>query len=251
MFESHCAGLVMAGGRSSRMRRICATHKSLRTVEGVPLIEWNISSLLFHGIRNIFVAVNAREIELSEWIRGYGTDLAHSAGARLTTIVEDVPLGTIGAVTRLPSEIDPVLVVNVDNLTDLPLARMVEFHIGRGAAATIATHAEPFKIPFGRLETKQDDVTAYEEKPDIFVQISSGTCVFSRRAIDSMALKSRTDVPDLIRTLIASRERVAAFRHNSRWIDVNDEEALGRAHVLLEDRGDLWPGAEFRRNAHA
>jgi NDP-mannose synthase len=251
MYEPSCAGLVMAGGRSSRMRRHCATHKSLRTVEGVPLIEWNISSLLFHGIRNLFVSVNTQETEVTEWIRGCGTELANSAGAKLTTIVEEAPLGTIGAVTRLPAEIDPVLVVNVDNLTDLPLARMLEFHREGGAAATIATHAEPFKIPFGQLKIEQGKIIAYEEKPDLFVQISSGTCIFSRRAIDSLPPNHPTDVPDWIRNLIANQEKVAAFRHNSRWIDVNDEDALARAHIVLKERGDMWPGAEFHRSMHA
>lgn len=42
-------------------------------------------------------------------------------------------------------------------------------------------------------------------------------------------------------TLIARGEMIAAYGHRSRWIDVNDEQALSEAEVLLSCPNENWP----------
>jgi len=107
MGSSPAAALIMAGGRSERMRAGGSRqHKGLRTVLGMPLIEWNLRALLRFGFGRLFVAVNARERELATWIDSHGRALAQSQSARLDILVEAEPLGTIGAVASLPREID-------------------------------------------------------------------------------------------------------------------------------------------------
>ena len=252
MSAGGCAALIMAGGRSSRMRHgQCATHKSLRTVLGTPLIEWNLSALLWFGFRDIFVALSSCEPELAQWVRHPGMRLAEAAGAKLRVIEEETRMGTIGAVSRLPQVIDDVLVVNVDNLTDLPLTDLVNHHRACSAAATLATHLEPFRIPIGRLQVDGGWVMAYQEKPQIMVPISSGVSVFARRAIDRVTGHRAIDVPDLVQQLVAEGEAVAAYSHRSNWIDINDEAALAAGETLLSLCGDRWPGRAACRVAHA
>ena len=252
MSAGGCAALIMAGGRSSRMRHgQCGTHKSLRTVLGTPLIAWNLSALLWFGFRDVFVALSSREPELAQWVSQEGMSLARGAGAALRVIEEEIALGTIGAVSRLPAAFDEVLVVNVDNLTNLSLTDVVTYHRASGAAATLASHLEPFRIPFGRLETDQGWVTAYQEKPQVMIPISSGVSVFARRAIARVADDRATDVPDLIRQLVAAEEAVAAYSHQSTWIDINDEQALAAGETLLGVEADSWPGRGSPRVAHA
>ena len=233
--------LVMAGGRSERMRtRGNARHKVLREVAGGCLIDWNVQALRSFGFEEVYVAVHAQEPELIAYVRRDGS---------LHVFVEPAPLGTIGAARCLPVPVTDVLVVNGDNLTDLNLRALASFHLAHGAAMTIATHEEAFPVPWGFVRTDGDRVVAYEEKPQISVRISSGTYVLSRRAMEAIEAERRLDVPELVATLLASGHTVRSFAHSAQWIDVNDEMALARADEIVRASGTRWPGAESRRVA--
>jgi NDP-sugar pyrophosphorylase family protein len=252
MNGSAVAALIMAGGRSERMRAGgSAQHKGLRTVLGMPLIECNLRALLWFGFSRLFVAVNEQERGLISWIVERGVAIAASASATLEMLVEAAPLGTIGAVASLPRTVDDVVIVNVDNLTSLDLAQFAGFHRGQGAALTIATHAQPFRIPFGMLEVDGRRVVAYREKPDLPVPISSGTYVVNRRAIDRVSPGKRIDVPALVDALLRAQEPVLAYPHREPWIDVNDEAALALAQSVLAAAGSGWPGALTRDTRRA
>ena len=183
MEERLCA-MIMAGGQSQRMRRGGRScHKGLRTILGAPLIEWNLSALLWFGFRQVYVAVSGCEPELTQWLMGKGTALAKERGAELVTLVEGRPLGTIGAAGRVLTDVIDVVIVNVDNLTDLNLRTLLKFHRDKAAALTVATHQQVIRLPFGRLRLEGDRLIGYDEKPDVPVQISSGTYVLNQRVL--------------------------------------------------------------------
>jgi NDP-sugar pyrophosphorylase family protein len=233
--DMELAAIIMAGGASERMRAGgSADHKSLRTLRGAPLIEWNLRALHHFGFRRLFVSFNAREHALAAWLGGPGRALCGRHSSRLELLVEHEPLGTIGAVRLLPAEVRNVVVVNVDNLTTLDLRDLLRTHIGSEAAATIATHTQAFRMPFGMLELQGNRVAAYREKPELPVVISSGTYVLHRRAIERVPAAERTDVPALISSLLRGGEVVAAHPHREPWIDINDEAALAQADELFE-----------------
>jgi NDP-sugar pyrophosphorylase family protein len=236
------AALIMAGGRSERMRAGgTAAHKSLRAVQGMPLVEWNLRGLLRSGFRRLFVAAAAREQALLSWLAERGRALCAEQLASLEILVEHEPLGTIGAASLLPPDVRDVAIVNVDNLTTLDLRTLLRTHLDANAAATIATHTHPFRMPFGMLEVEGPRVTAYREKPELPVVISSGTYALNRRAIALLTAGQRTDVPALIDALLRAGEMVAAHPHCDLWIDVNDEAALAQAEQLFLLRGEDRP----------
>ena len=214
--------LVMAGGSSERMRASgVKTHKALREVAGRTLLEHNLEYLRSHGVRDVTLAVNEAEHDL----------LARVAG--LPLIVESKPLGTIGSARNFAEHTETLIVLYVDNLTDLDLTGFIAFHRAQDAALTVASHDEPFRIPFGQLELAATRVLAYKEKPVFPIPISSGLYVLSKRAMQAIEPEQRIHAPDLINRLIAKGEHVAAFRHKAWWIDVNDETALAMAEAAL------------------
>jgi NDP-mannose synthase len=237
MADTGIAAMIMAGGRSERMRAGGSQdHKGLRTVRGAPLIEWNLRGLLGFDFRRLFVAINEREPALADWLATRGLALCRESSSDLEPLVEREPLGTIGAVSLLPADVQNVVVVNVDNLTTLDLRALLRTHLEKEAAATIATHSHPFRMPFGMLEVQGERVTAYREKPELPVVISSGTYVLHRSAIACVPPGRRTDVPGLIGVLLERGALVAAHAHCDRWIDINDEDALARADDLFAPR---------------
>jgi NDP-sugar pyrophosphorylase family protein len=229
-----CRALIMAGGRSERMRATAGPlHKALIPVLGIPLLERNIRMLLEAGLQDIVVAVSSDEPAIGQYLDSSGRTLAESYGAHLAILWERNPLGTIGSAREAMHGASTLLVLNVDNLTSLPLPAFVRFHCEEGAALTIAAHQEPFQIPFGELVLDEDCVEQYVEKPVKPIWISSGTYVLSPEACEWIFPHERTDAPQLVARLLAAGRRVAAFRHAAAWIDVNDADAVKRAEREL------------------
>lgn len=227
----------MAGGQSQRMRATSGNlHKSLIPVLGVTMLERNICKLLSARFHNIVVAVSEHEPEVALEVETRGRALADVTGATIECFKERQQLGTIGVVREFKDRFDPLLVVNVDNLTALDLRGFVAYHQQSGAALTVATHFEPLQNPFGEVVISDGRLTQYIEKPVRQTCISSGTYVLSSKAMNRVRSDHHTNVPELIDTLLQGGESIAAFQHNAAWIDVNDSIAVEKAERLIGDR---------------
>jgi NDP-mannose synthase len=235
------AALIMAGGRSARMRATLGQrHKALVCVLGVPMLERNLCQLLSAGFDDILVAISVHEPAIEEYVRTRGQALARAHGATIAGFVEQQPLGTIGVAGAFRDRSDALLVVNVDNLTALDLKELVHHHRRLGASLTIATHREPFQIPFGEVSVCDGRITQYVEKPIRRIQVSSGTYVLAARACELLPADRRTDIPQLFTRLMERGESIAAFAHEAAWIDVNDAAAVDKAEQLISDHAQAF-----------
>ncbi len=229
--------LIMAGGQSQRMRATLGnSHKSLITVLGVTMLERNLCKLLSAGFHNIVVAVSEHEPEIAVEVETRGRALADATGATVECFKEKQQLGTIGVAREFKDRFDPLLVVNVDNLTALDFRALVAYHQRSGAALTVATHFEPLQMPYGEVNVSGGWLTQYIEKPVRQTCISSGTYVLGPKALDLIKPDHKTNVPELIDTLLQCGESIAAFQHNAAWIDVNDAMAVEKAEWLIGDQ---------------
>ena len=245
------AVLIMAGGKSSRMRASLGNrHKALVPILGVPMLERNLTWLIALGFRKLYLAAAAGECALLEFVRTRCQSLAAGFGATLSLIVETSPLGTIGA-CRLCVAHGDLIVVNVDNLTCLDLHGMLDTHHGSSAAMTIATHCQSFRMPFGQVVLEEQQIVDLLEKPETRYQISSGTYVLSARACQVIPPDRCIGAHELFYQLKANGEKIVAFPHNSLWIDVNDTDATHQAEALIakhfKDFECPWPQTDAER----
>jgi len=228
--------LIMAGGQSRRMReRLGSGHKALIPVLGIPMIERNFCSLLSLGFKNIVIATNVEERAINDFACGRARALASKNDATVGLIQEHAPLGTIGAARQLAKNACNVLVTNVDNLTDLNLARLVESHVGSASTFTIASHKQNFRIPFGRVRIVKQRVVEYKEKYTQSVAISSGIYVLNAAACEAIPRDVPFNIPDLFHLFRQRGEPISAYEHSANWIDVNDPEALVEAERIIAD----------------
>jgi NDP-sugar pyrophosphorylase family protein len=226
--------LIMAGGQSKRMRSTFGPlHKALVPVLGVPMIERNTIAVLSHGFRHVWIAVNPAEREILAFIRSRLQTIAAHFGATLSVIEEPIPLGTIGAAGLAEIGGDPLLVVNVDNLSTIDLAAMADFHQRSEAVMTVAAHEYAWRAFFGELAIERDRVVRYTEKPEYRATISSGTCVLSQRSRALLESGKPASLPELVTKLLRSGAVVAAYGHREPWIDVNDAAAADEAGALV------------------
>ena len=245
-----CTVLIMAGGRSERMRLTSGgTHKALVAVLGIPLIDRNLMSLLAQGFKRMVVAVSAEEHAITEYVHKRWANLAGARGASLHCYEEEQPQGTIGAAGSVQCDSEPLLVVNVDNLTTLDLNAFVKHHVQSSSAFSVATHFEPFRIPFGEVVVENGLITEYREKPTFSVHLSSGTYVLSSRARSYIPKSGRTDIPTLFALLRDSGERLVSFEHSAPWIDVNDAASVEKAELLISQHSaafEPWTAEDAR-----
>jgi len=226
--------LIMAGGRSQRMRdEADSRHKALRVVLGKSLLERNLLYVLDAGIRDVFIAVSSHEPEVIAYVNNEASELAVALGGTVTCVLEHQPLGTIGAAHRLSNLCEPILVLNVDNLTSIDLELLLQRQLESNAAVCIAVHTEGFPVPLGQVVCREGEIVEYREKPTVPIQISSGAYVLAPRVCSWITPGQRTDIPELVPMAQERGDRVVAYEHAAPWIDINDPETLLRAQELV------------------
>ncbi|WP_106290966.1 sugar phosphate nucleotidyltransferase [Arcticibacter pallidicorallinus] len=233
--------LIMAGGRSSRMRNTTSLslHKALAPIFGIPLIELNLLYAYVYGYRQAWVSVAATEQQLLTHLDRLKKLYRNKLGLIIQIIVEEIPLGTIGAAQFVDIGDDDVLVLNVDNLLNLDLSVLENSHISSRAVMTIASHYESFSIPFGQLVVEEGEVVDYLEKPKQRILVSSGTYILGPKArsiVSQNYPEQRIDIPGLSKDLIALGDKVHSFLHQSIWSDINDKDTLERVR-----ESEKWP----------
>jgi NDP-sugar pyrophosphorylase family protein len=96
------------------------------------------------------------------------------------------------------------------------------------------------RVPWGRLEMRDEMVVAYAEKPELAVTIGSGVAVLGPEATALLPDDRPTGIADLVNELLRRGLPVAAHRHDAPWVDVNDAAALPRAAELIERHAEAF-----------
>ena len=127
--------LVLAAGRSTRIATVAQGRpKPLLEVGGRALLEWNLSWIAAHGVRQAWINLHHEGAAIRAAI---GTGERY--GLRVSYAEEPVLRGTAGAWKRVAREWRSTsLVVYGDNLMRFDLARLVAAHRAAGRAATVA-----------------------------------------------------------------------------------------------------------------
>jgi len=233
-----CIALIMAGGEGRRMRASGEWRaKPLVPIHGVTLLERSLYAVLRAGLRQVVVSVPGDRPEIAAVARNRCAEVASSAGADLSVLVEPIALGNIGCAGLLRGRADHVLVTYADNVTTLDLAAVVEHHLGSQPSLTLAAHRESWGLPFGELTLGGEGcITAYREKPVYRPLICSGVAVLAQSALAMLPDDRATGLVELCGSLLAAGETVRAFEHSEAWVDVNDAATIGRAEALVGER---------------
>lgn len=223
--------VLMAGGRGQRLYPITKDiPKPLVPLGDVPMIDIILGRLHDQGFRRVHISVN----HLGHLIEQHlGDGAAH--GLEITYLYEPSPLGTAGALAQLREEMaQPFVVMNSDLLTQVDLRRMLAFHEGTGAAATIGAREYGFEIPFGVIRRDGDHVISLAEKPYHSELVSAGIYVLTPEALEVLEADQYCDMPTLLARLMNDERTVGAFEIHEEWIDVGRPEDLERARQAWE-----------------
>lgn len=221
--------VIKAGGFGKRLAPLTdKIPKPLLPVDGKPLLERIIESLVSQGLTRIFLSVNYR----AEMIRAHCGD-GSKWNAQISYLEEDgVPRGTAGALALLPGRPRrQLLVMNGDILTDLDYRALMNFHQKQRTVATMCVREHKTQIQYGVVQFDGPYVSSLVEKPYHSCFINAGIYVFDPNALDHVPANGYFDMPTLLNRLVESSQRLAVFPLREFWLDIGHHSDLERAHT--------------------
>ena len=174
--------MLLAGGLSTRLYPLTKTvPKPLVPVAGVPNAIHLIRYLKSHGYDQIAINVHYLADAITSAL-GDGS----SFGVRLEYLHEATLMGSAGALKPMQRFFgdETFVVVGCDDLTNLPLDRLVALHERKGAIATIGLVEREQVDQYGVVVIDRDGrITGFQEKPSPGTErsklVNTGIYVFS------------------------------------------------------------------------
>lgn len=231
--------VILAGGKGTRLRPYTTVlPKPLVPVGDRPILELILSQLHATGFTRVDLCVG----HLGGLIRAYLSETGVVPdGLEVHYTWEEEPLGTAGALHLIERLDEPFLVMNGDILTTLDYGAFLKAHSDGGAALTIATHRKDVPLSLGVIETEEEVVTGYVEKPTLHYDVSMGIYGYSPWALDHVP-RARFDFPDLVMKLLAEGERVDSYRFEGEWFDIGTRDEHERAASAFDTDPDQYAG---------
>lgn len=215
--------IILAGGKGERLRPLTSDRpKPMICVLDKPILSYSLNWLKSSGIEQVVISCGYRHEVICEYV-GDGSQF----GLTVSYSIEERPLGRGGGIKlasrSLTASQAPVIVLNGDILTDLPLRELVGYHAKSGSAVTIVT--VPLRSPYGIADVDDDsNVTAFREKPVLPFWINAGIY-----AINHDTLSHFPDEGDHEETLfpgLAARYELKAFKYTGFWRAVDNAKDL-------------------------
>lgn len=235
--------VILAGGFGTRLRPLTFTKpKPMIPLANKPVIEHVVDYLLSHGLNEIVVTTTFFREMLVEHFR-------NRSDVHLTFPSEPVPLGTAGSVKNagLDKEEEPFVVIQGDNITDLNLRKLIDFHFEAGGLVTIAlTHVDdPWNYGIAELEAN-GCIARFHEKPDkgeCFSDLAStGIYVVDPKALRVVPDQIPFDFAKDLFHLLHLKQKGSMFGYeleaNNFWADVGQPEGFLKAmEWMLKNAG--------------
>jgi NDP-sugar pyrophosphorylase family protein len=126
---------------------------------------------------------------------------------------------------------DSFFALNGDQITDLSLKDLAEFHLNHDLTATIAM-TNPH-CPYGHIRTDEDNnVVEFIEKPFCpYANCSTGVYAFKREILEFLPQKG--DIEKTTFPLLAAKNRMKAYPFRGIFITVNTHKDLVEAEERL------------------
>jgi len=253
--------IIPVGGKATRLLPLTAeTSKACLRILNRPLIEFSLLSLANQGIRNFIFGVkgytNYRDLH-DYFESGYGFSARYNIKPRVhikyQPNIED--LGSADS-ARINMEYynvrDPVFAVQGDNIFDVNLKELVEFHQKKGALMTIALREVEDVEGYGIADINKDmRISKFVEKPapkdapsnlantGLYMVSPEIKKIFKEKGVKKI-IKERNRLDfgyDFIPYVIKSGRPVYGYTLRGSWYDVgNPKRYLQTMQDMLQGR---------------
>ncbi len=219
--------VIMAGGRGTRLSPLTENlPKPMIRVAGKPILERILLHLVSYGIRNFYISVNYLGAIIEEYF-GDGSQF----GCSIEYLHEDEPLGTGGAISLIPDKLQyPFILLNGDLITEVNIDHLLAFHTSGGYIATMGVKRYFHHVPYGCIETKDNNIVALIEKPTLEKLVNAGVYVINPELIDIVP-RQFFPITKLIEQYLNSNKSIGAFEILEEWTDIGQHNELHKART--------------------
>lgn len=134
--------VIMAGGKGTRIASVRNDiPKPMISLCGKPILQHQIENLRSFGFTDLILVIG----HLGDVIKTYFGD-GSRFGVHISYFTENEPLGTAGALFKMPDLTEDFLLLCGDVLFDIDFDRLIAFHKKKQALATLTAH--PNNHPF-------------------------------------------------------------------------------------------------------
>lgn len=142
----------MAGGKGTRIASVRSdVPKPMINICGKPILEHQIDNLKACGLTDIILVIGYLGDKIKEYF-GDGSKF----GVNIEYFVEDHPLGTAGALFKMPQLTEDFLLLCGDVIIDVDFNRFITFHKEHQAWASLVAHPNGHPYDSSLLVTEID-----------------------------------------------------------------------------------------------
>ena len=144
--------VIMAGGKGTRIASVRSdVPKPMINICGKPILEHQIDNLKACGLTDIILVIGYLGDKIKEYF-GDGSKF----GVNIEYFVEDHPLGTAGALFKMPQLTEYFLLLCGDVIIDVDFNRFIAFHKEHKAWASLVAHPNGHPYDSSLLVTEID-----------------------------------------------------------------------------------------------
>lgn len=219
--------VIMAGGKGTRLEPF--THimpKPLIPIGNKPILEIIINRFVEYGIQEFYLSLNYK----ANMIKAYFEELPIAKS--LHYVMEDIPLGTAGALKKLKNIVNSTFIVsNCDILIKDDYSKIVDFHKAGKYDLTIIASMQHYTIPYGVCYINNGgDLKEISEKPEYDYLVNTGMYVLEPGVIDLIPANTFYHITTLIEDLKKNNRRVGVYPvYEKAWIDIGQWEEYKNA----------------------
>lgn len=223
--------IVLAGGFGTRLRQLVPDlPKPMAPIGGRPFLEILLKSMAEKGFSRVILSLGYMADRVIDYF-----DSKNYAGMALAFEVEDIPLGTGGAVRRAMRRCqdDHIFVLNGDTYVDIEACEL-EAHWQSNHAPIIVAREVADTARYGRLKAERGRVTAFLEKgADGPGLINAGCYVLPASSLDGFVSNQAFSLEVDFLAKAVSTQRFDMFVTHGRFIDIGVPDEYIRAQTEL------------------
>lgn len=216
--------IILVGGFGTRLSHIVSeVPKPMAPVNGSPLLKYIMDYLGKNGITHVVFAAGYK----AQVIQNYFEDCYQ--GIKIIYSIEDMPLGTGGAIKKALDCCNEknVFIINGDTYFDVDLKSMKNFHAEMDSSLTIAVKPMSNFERYGSVIIENRRIVKFEEKRlTASGKINGGIYVIKKEILDGIEKVSFSFENDILEGCIVD---IHAFESNGYFIDIGVPEDYYKA----------------------
>lgn len=225
--------IILAGGMGTRLQSVVSdVPKCMAPVAGHPFLYYLITSLIEAGFNHIIFALGYKHEIIEEWIQ------TNAFPIDISTVIEETPLGTGGAVKLALSkaETNEVFVLNGDTFFGVRYPEMLNLHKSTQSAVTVALKRMKKFDRYGVVDIEQPTsrILRFNEKQYCESGlINGGVYLINRHELDNFPMKFSLE-KDFFETAVRT-STLSGYISEGYFIDIGIPEDYERAQTDFKD----------------